>query len=436
MNKLSIVTKHLLSSMITKMSEDLTQFVKNPGKDFTRKRKLGFSDIMKSLISMGGTCLRKELRLLTDYDLNTPTVSAFVQQRDKILPYAFEYLLRKFTGSCQRLKTFNGYRLFADDGTDLQLVTDRCDATTYFDNTNGKAGYNLLHINALYDLLNKLFVDVDIQPRKQINENAAMIKMISRLDVGTKAIFIADRNFESYNNFAHIENKGWNYLIRVKDGGKAGIASGLDLPTDGEFDICVRRTLVRSRAKVFTSRPDIYKCLSGTSPFDFLDSDNKFYDMELRVVRVRIAEDTYETLITNLGQSDFPMDVLKQLYHLRWGVETAFRHLKHTVGLSGLHSKKRDFVIQEIFARVIMYNFAEIITMGVITQQKDTKYIYQVNFSAAIDICRRFLRLLNNSPPLDVEALILKETLPIRPGRSFYRRTHRKSAVSFNYRIA
>ena len=32
-----------------------------------------------------------------------------------------------------------------------------------------------------------------------------------------------------YNNLAHIQEKGWNFLIRIKDG-TAGIASGLALP--------------------------------------------------------------------------------------------------------------------------------------------------------------------------------------------------------------
>ena len=36
---------------------------------------------------------------------------------------------------------------------------------------------------------------------------------------------IADRGYEAYNNMAHIEQKGWNYLIRVKE--KRGILSAL-----------------------------------------------------------------------------------------------------------------------------------------------------------------------------------------------------------------
>ena len=39
--------------------------------------------------------------------------------------------------------------------------------------------------------------------------------------------------------FAHIEKKGWNCLIRVKDMDSAGIASALKLLKSGEFDVTI-----------------------------------------------------------------------------------------------------------------------------------------------------------------------------------------------------
>lgn len=39
--------------------------------------------------------------------------------------------------------------------------------------------------------------------------------MIDRSSI-PKALIIADRGYESYNNIAHIQEKGWNYLIRIK----------------------------------------------------------------------------------------------------------------------------------------------------------------------------------------------------------------------------
>jgi hypothetical protein len=83
-----------------------------------------------------------------------------------------------------------------------------------------------------------------------------------------------------------------------------------------------------------------------------------------------------------------------------------------------------------------MYNFAEMITSHVVISQADRKHSYQVNFTVAIHICRNFLRLWNNVSHPDVEALIHKNILPIRPGRKAKRNFRYKTAVSFLYRVA
>lgn len=53
----------------------------------------------------------------------------------------------------------------------------------------------------------------------------------------------------------------------------------------------------------------------------------------------------------------FPIQEIKHLYAMRWGIETSFRELKYSVTLLHLHSKKVDFIYQEVFAKLIMYNF-------------------------------------------------------------------------------
>ena len=123
---------------------------------------------------------------------------------------------------------------------------------------------------------------------------------------------------------------------------------------------------------------------------------------------------------------------------MRWGIETSFRELKYAVGLINFYSKKREHIVQEIFARIIMYNFAEMITSHVVISQADTKYAYQVNFTVAIHICRQFMRVCfwNNAPPPDVEALIRKNILPVRLGRKDKRKLRPKAAANFLYRVA
>jgi len=107
--------------------------------------------------------------------------------------------------------------------------------------------------------------------------------MVERSPIQRKTIVIADRGYESYNNFAHIKRKGWNYLIRVKDLKSNGILSGLRLPADGEFDQDVHLTLTKKQTREIKAHPEIYKCIPSTSTFDFLDlNENLFYPISFR----------------------------------------------------------------------------------------------------------------------------------------------------------
>ena len=116
-----------------------------------------------------------------------------------------------------------------------------------------------------------------------------------------------------------------------------------------------------------------------------------------------------------------------------WGIETSFRDLKYSLALSYFYSKKTENILQEIFARLTMYNFAELITSHVVVKQKSRKHSYRINFSAAVHIRRNFF--LKNISPSDVEALLLMHLLPVRQGSANLRRGSPKVAPSFTYRI-
>ena len=429
--------KGKLTKIINKMAAEPKLFVKNPNADFTRQRKLSFETVVSLMLSMGGNSLTNELIEYFNYDVNMASSSAFIQQRDKLLPSALKFLLNEFTSSFQDLKTYEGYRLLAADGSDLNIWHNPNDADTYFQSMPDSKGFNQLHLNALYDLCNKLYVDVCIQPGRKENEFRALTDMTDRSNISGDVIVVADRGYESYNVFAHIEQKGWKYAIRVKDIMSTGILSSLKLPNTDEFDVNIHKILTRKQTKATKSNPELYKFLPQNSTFDYLDKlINIFYPITFRVTRFKISEDSYETIITNLDSKKFPPEKIKELYHLRWGIETSFRELKYAIGLISFHSKKVEHITQEIFARLVMYNFCELITMHVVIQQKETKYSYQVNFTRAIQVCRYYFKCQSDISPPDVEALIRKNILPIRDGRKDPRKVKAKAVVSFLYRVA
>lgn len=427
----AVIVKEKLKSIINTMSENKNKYVKNPLKDFTRNRKITFENVIMMNISMGKSTITKDLMEWYEYDVKMPTTSAFIQQRDKILPSAYEELFYKFTNSFEKTKNFEGYRLLAVDGSDLHIPTNKNDVDSYFETKGDAKNYNLLHLNALYDLCNKSYEGMVVQPRRNSNENQALISMMQSSNTTSDDIFTLDRGYESYNNIAHFNKENLKFIIRIKD--KKGIITKINVPNTDEFDINVTLLLTRKQTKEIKSNPDKFRFLPSNANFDFLEKgSSEFFEISFRVVRFKLTEDTYETLITNLDDK-FTPEKLKEIYHLRWGIETSFRELKYNIGLINLHSKCYDSIFSEIFSRLIMYNFSMLIAVNTQISTDSRKLEYQINFANAIHICVYFLRL-KKEITLDIEAFIAKFILPVRQNQSFVRRKTPKSSANFVYR--
>lgn len=437
--KKSELIKNKLIQCIDELCENKEKYCVNPTADFTRKRTLDFSTVLKTVLSLTDKSLNNEI-----VDIFLPkgcliSASALVQQRSKIKPYAFYDLFRNFSQSALLTpQIFKGYRLIAVDGSDIQIPINPNDKGSYFEGTNGQSPYNLLHLNALYDICTRTYVDALVQKRYDWDERSALISMLKRTRFNSNTIIVADRGFESYNVMANLQELGLFFVIRVKDIHANGIASALNLPNK-EFDIPIDLNITRKQSKetkeLFKDKRH-YKFLPINAKFDFLpdksgySSPAAFYNLKFRIVRFKISDNSYETIVTNL---DLPVKEIKRIYSMRWGIETSFRTLKYTVGLLYFHSKKAELILQEIFANLTIYNFTQLIA-SISIRKNGKKYKYQVNISVAVNICRKLF--LDRISPQKCEAGIRKFILPIREDRKFIRCLHSKPAFSFTYRVA
>ena len=196
--------KNELSSLIHEMAAVPWLFSKNPEADFSRSRKLDFASTIQFLLSLESGSLKKELLEYFQFSVDTPSASAFSQQRNKLLLEAFQFLFYEFNSHFPFEKTYKGYRLLACDGSDLNIARNPNDADTYFQSQPTDKGFNQIHLNALFDLCEKRYIDLAIQPARKENESLAMTQMIDRYQGQKKTIFIADRGYETYNsNFPH-----------------------------------------------------------------------------------------------------------------------------------------------------------------------------------------------------------------------------------------
>lgn len=279
--------KKQLKFCIKTMNDSPSLFVVDSNKDFTRKRKHLFGSTLFNVLLLESGSLKDEMFKLFGYKLDTPTASSFVQARSKIRPDAFHTLFNMFNERTQRIKLHKGYRLLAVDGSVLPISSAIKDSkTTFYKANNSNKPFSAYHLNTSYDLLECTY-DIVLQGNAVMNENGAFNEIVDRYD-GPKAIFIADRGYESINSFVKVGMKNNKYLIRVSN-------------------------------------------------------------------NIKIKE-------------------------------------------------------------------------------KDRKYEYQLNYVRAFHIIRNYLKEKGGKNPPDIESLIAKEILPIRPNRQNERKVKAKSPVSFNYR--
>ncbi len=407
-----------LQTILKEMESNKAQYIANPQKDFTRKRKVTFYDMMWFLLFIGANSMSEEIRrAFNDKAFSYISEVAILKSRSKIKVSAFEQLLREFNDTLENPKKYKSYRVIAVDGSDFSSLYSA--DSQYATISNQYGGANRMHINFAYDILNKNFLDCVIEAKNKADERKGAVKMLSALCESEKILAIMDRGYDGLKIFEHCNRiKNLSYLIRIRSGMTKEIKS---LP-DKELDLDLNFE-VREQSKRLPYKMKI-----------------QAWDMELpctvsfRLVKVKL-KDKWLVLATNLPRSDFSACKLKTLYEKRWKIELAFRDIKHALGALHFHSKKDLFNLQEFFAHLIRYNLtSRIIRQSRLTKNGKLKYRYEINFKSAGQIVQDYCRRA-----LDYEKILEQITHyvhPLRYNRLFQRNCRYIYPVSFNYRVA
>ena len=322
--KHSEINKAILLATLNEIAADPQKYAVNPGKDFTRNRKMGFRDTILMLLTMEADCIKEELYRYFGRTTDAPSKAAFYKQRKKLNEMALANLLFTFNAKLTKKLYNDKYQFIACDGSAVDIFRNPNDPDTFFE-PNGKStrGFNQVHINAFYSILDRRFTNLVIQPGRKRNEYSAFCEMVDAAgNDGTPTVYFADMGYASYNNFAHVIENGQFFLIRCNDKRLQGI---LGRPIEGlkEMDCHVDRILTRTQSKKKYSRPELmdqYRYTCKAVPMDYLNNDRAEYDISLRIVRFEIAPGSFENIITNLPDIEFNFDDFKELYHMRWFV--------------------------------------------------------------------------------------------------------------------
>ena len=424
--------KELLFSKIDSLLDQREAFLVNPKSDFTRTKKISFEQtILFPMIAASGDIANELLDFIGEENLPLP--SAMVQRRNQVKPEAFIELFKRFTSDVPLPKKFYDYQLVACDGSRLNLPFNPSDMYSFIKSIQKRKGINQVHLNAIYDVLNDIFIDAEIQSIHEMDEKKAFCNFLDKYaDSDAKRIYIADRGYASYNVFAHAIHNGQLFMIRVSEKYAKGLLpSNSDWLLEDQVDKEISINIGRRRNKKLANLEN-YHYMSTSKHYDYAAPRTDDIDtLKLRVLKFPISEDSYEYIVTNLPAYTFSSKMIKKLYFLRWNEETAFRHLKYAGSMVHIHSLKKEFYIQEIYAKLTLYNFSSYINSSVENVERKTdKYLYVKNHTQVQKLCLKFLK----GKIKDIKGLIARYLVPVRPDRKFARNLRSQSAKPLTYR--
>lgn len=454
MNDFPSKVKLKLNSIIQDMAEHHWLFSQNPGRDFSRQHlgKLSFFDTMRLIIGMGKGNTSDEIMDYFDLDPSRiPSQSAFNQRRSQISLSAFEYLFSEFSSSFpMATNKFKDHCILAFDGCHVVYTTN----SEIIEDYNKPRlidynGYNHMHLNGFVDVISKAFLDVIIQPGQHPDERGAMRSMLEHFspDEPQKYIITADRGYEAYDLIFLCEIKKLSFVFRVKapSSSRSMLSSFLsDLPDElEEFDVPVKRFFTDKYTNIMKEQRDVYHYMNpykNIPNFQKMLNGQHLHYLMFRALKIKTGENSYEYIITNLPFS-FDIDDIKDIYHWRWGIETTFRYLKHANGLLHFHCKKTEFLKQEIYANLILYNFGIFLANEAAEENNrkkrkpDNKYTYTVDISTALKLARKYFVRDTSRQRIDIIKLMMKYVHAVKTEfRQFSRPLRGIGAIHFGYR--
>ena len=95
---------------------------------------------------------------------------------------------------------------------------------------------------------------------------------------------------------------------------------------------------------------------------DVLDYECSNKPQRVRLVRNISPSGEQRVLMTNLFDDKlFPADCFAELYHQRWGIEEAFKRLKHRLSLEHVSGLTQQAVAQDVAAKIVCDNLQALV---------------------------------------------------------------------------
>lgn len=343
-------------------SKEFKEGAKMHDKDFTRNRKMNFSETVLFILSGTKKSLQsalytffKEMKIQEE----TYTKQAFSKGRQRIKPEAFHELFNTITNEFYEnadTKKYRGYRISAIDGTKYNLPNTE-ELTEKYGVQKSTNQVQALG-SCLYDVLNGMLLDVQLFPYNANERKLAEIHIEALKNIGTgNELLLMDRGYPSSELFKKIEEKGFKFAARCEPNFiRAMSLKGNDCTVEHKFKsgiIC-----------------------------------------KLRIVRFELNNGNEEIIATNIFDEEYTIEDFKNIYHLRWGIEEKYDDLKNKLQIENFSGTNEIAVLQDFYATMFLSNLSSIMMFEYADEiekqynTRDLKHKYKANVSMTISLLK------------------------------------------------
>lgn len=402
---------------------------------FTRKRKTTPLTLMLQMFAQKGQSQFSELLNFYASQDQPLDISAagFYKARMNYNPNAIklmmtDYMSMIYENDDASLVKLNGYIVTAIDGSDIVLPSTAENAEQY-GRVNPEAAVSpvMAKVSLVHDCINKLVIDTCIGKYKH-SEHAFAAEHLSALKQTLRqpTITTFDRGYFSMRLVDQMIEAGQKFVMRMDRRKLSRYSSQVASGGDRMFEVIFDSVLTNQYRNDPAFRA---KLMNMTYPLRLV---------KIPLVQTETGQSYDEILLTNLTQDEFSLEGLKELYRLRWEIETAYNVLKNRMKLEEFSGVRERLILQDIYCCVWLYNLTMILIIDAEKEkgipQDRYKHEMKHNISIAIGVVKTYFLKSLMSPTKkarqesidQMDTLIMKHLVPVRP----YRNTPRKTSVN------
>jgi hypothetical protein len=264
-------------------------------------------------------------------------------------------------------------------------------------------------------VLNGVMMDVSLFPYAASERHIAELhlKALQKCKL-EKELVLMDRGYPALDLFDSFNDKGVNFLIRCPQ--KGFIKEIQHLKNEDEMI----SHLYRSKGS----------------------KDKR--EISLRAITIKLDNEDEEILLTNLFDKAFTVQDFKELYRLRWNIETRYDDIKNKLQIENFSGNTPIAILQDFYATMYLTNMAAFAQIDCEKElekkqkKEDQEYEYKPNVSMIIstlklDFIKMFLEHSERKQKKIFKRVMNQlrhYVIPIRPNRSF-KRQHSHYSLKF-----